>query len=660
MLSACGENNSVPPETHDQSVTGQSRTDRTLISRADLFGEPVQFQGRISPDGAKVSWLGLRDGALNLFVADADNTTPPRQYTFGKDGVETHRWTPNSAYILYTRSFAETKTTQVFALNVQTGKVRNVAPTKAGDSAWLKDVSKNWPNSALISLRRKGEKRPALYRVDLVNAQTALVANNPEYTYWVTDSDFVPRIGIKNNSDGGQTWVAMREGGNNLPLFSVDPKHVQSTRPQQIDATSTNLYLIDGREKPFSALARIDLQTGERQVLAKGLDGDIAETLFHPITAEPLAYFTNGTLPKWHAFSADFQGILDRLEDTLGPRFFILAATNTAQQLVVYSDRPDHPGIYSLYDLDEDKISTLFETMPGLAQYTLAPSDLVKIKARDGFELITYFTRAQGDNPGAAPLVLIPQPMINSRMRYGFDSRVQWLSNRGYNVLEVNTRGASQLGQAYQQAGQGRGILRAKEDLEDAANAITQKGLADKNRIAGVSWINGARTILNFAAINNSPLRCVVALNPVIDVANILANVTDTKIARTFRNWLDSDGTAPDEALIREISPIYHAQDVKARVLILQNTANEVLDPNLTRNYVKAIRKAGGDAAMVYFPEFGKAFFEKGETLPNIALSEAFLAECLGGKAEPIGDTLDEITFEVNAGPGGIPGIDLQ
>ncbi|MDQ7019185.1 MAG: prolyl oligopeptidase family serine peptidase [Robiginitomaculum sp.] len=661
VLAGCKPKKPSTPQTPTATQeTTKPVTPNPLISRQDLFSNPVQYQGRISPDGAKVSWLALSDGALNLFVADADGSTPPKQYTFGKDGVELHRWTPNSAYILYAGTFADTKTTRVFALNVQTGAVRDLVPVNEGDYVWLVGVSKNWPNTALVRLRRAGQPNFDLYRINLESGEKTLVAKNPGFAYWVTDSDYVPRLGIRKNKNGSQTWIVLGPGGTALPLLSVKADDVPRTRPEQMDATSTSLYLIDGRDREFSAFTRIDLQTGEQEILATGKDGDIETTLFHPITAQPLAYFTNGPRPHWQSLSTGFQPILDQLEKTLGPRFFILAATNTAEQLVIYSDRPDQPGVYSLYDLEADKITTLFETMPALENRKLAKSEILKIQARDGMELTAYFTPARGEQPTRAPLVVLPQPWLNSRVEYGFDPRIQWLSNRGYNVLEVNTRGAVGLGKSYTEAGTGKGILLAKTDLEDAVNAVLDNELADKTRVAGFGWGNGGRMILNLAALKGSPLQCALVIDPIIDVQNAIMNGQQKGQAKRYIRWLAGTQGRPDPRLAKAISPLSHTNSIKASVLLLQSHTNAMLDPDLARQFVKDIRQNGGNAAMVYFPEITEKLFGQPEFIPYAALSEAFLAKCLDGQAEPVGNTLDTLTMEVNAGPAGVPGLKLR
>ncbi len=620
MLAACGPSRQEPQE-HNETTAATVRPDG-LISRKVLFANPVQFQGRISPDGAWVSWLALRDGALNLFVAPAGGTGKPRQVTFGTDGVEYHRWTPNSAYILYVRVSKDSGTSRVFALNVQTGAVRDLVPVTAGDNVWLKAVSANWPNTALIGLRREGQRFEDLYRVDLKSGRRTLIARNPGFDAWLTDSDFVPRLGVRRLKDGGQAWVLRAPDGRKTTLLQLSAPDAMRSRPLRLDTTSTGLYLIDGRRGPFSALKRLDLLTGEAAVLARGSDGDITRVLFHPVTGQPLAYLTAGPEPRWHALSRGFAPVLERLQDRLGAHFFILALTNTAQKLVVYYDRANQPGAYALDDLPAGRINTLFETMPDLKRMPLKPTQLVRVKARDGLDLVAYLTPARSKTPRQQPLLVMPQPGPGARLGNGFNQHVQWLSNRGYNVLEVNTRGAAGLGRVYALKGMGKDAVQAAaDDLADAAKAVLQQGLADGTRLAGLGWGKGGRTIFAYAASANPPLTCALVLDPALD------------------------GARPEQ--------------LNTRLLVLQSAAKENAAPAKVRQLVKAVRERGGDAALVYFPELKHNPLDGPAFVPFAALFEAYLADCLGGEAEPVGDSLDLLTFEINAGPGGVPGLKL-
>ena len=623
VLAACGPSQPGAPQQAQPAEARPARPDG-LISRALLFANPVQFQGRISPDGAWVSWLALRDGALNLFVAPANGSAAPRQVTFGKDGVEYHRWTPNSAYILFVRASKDSGTSRVFALNVQTGAVRDLVPESEGATVWLKAVSANWPNTVLVRLRHKGQRYFDLYRVDLKSGRRTLIARNPGFDSWLTDSDFVPRLGIRRLPGGGQVWMLRAPDGRETALFRLSAPDALRSRPLRLDNTSTGLYFIDGRTGPYSVLKRLDLLTGESRVLARGTDGDITQVLFHPVTGQPLAYLTAGPAPRWHGLSRGFSRVLARLQERLGAHFFILALTNTAQKLVVYSDRSNQPGLYSLFDLPADRITTLFETMPDLDRFALRPGRLLRVRAPDGLDLAAYLTPARGPEPRQQPLLVMPQPGPGARLGNGFNQHVQWLSNRGYNVLAVNTRGASGLGRDYLLKGMGKDALQAAGDLASAIRAVLKQGLADGARLGGLGWGKGAPVILDYAAHGAPPLNCALVLDPAVQ------------------------GAPPPE-------------QIRAALLVLQSGAKSAAKAKAAqaRRLVKAVRAAGGKAALVQFPESTHDPLDGPAFMPFAALAEAYLAKCLGGDAEPVGGSLDDLTIAVNAGPEGVPGLKL-
>jgi hypothetical protein len=43
-----------------------------LIARSALFGNPSQFQARLSPDGEWLTWLAPFESVLNVWLAPAD------------------------------------------------------------------------------------------------------------------------------------------------------------------------------------------------------------------------------------------------------------------------------------------------------------------------------------------------------------------------------------------------------------------------------------------------------------------------------------------------------------------------------------------------------------------------------------------------------------
>lgn len=93
LLSGCAT--STSPDT--RNTTTKRAIPVELVDRAMYFGNPECAQGRISPDGDRVSWLAPRDGVMNIWVASTDDLSSGQFVTNDSyRGIRSHFWAPNS------------------------------------------------------------------------------------------------------------------------------------------------------------------------------------------------------------------------------------------------------------------------------------------------------------------------------------------------------------------------------------------------------------------------------------------------------------------------------------------------------------------------------------------------------------------------------------
>lgn len=67
---------------------------------------------------------------------------------------------------------------------------------------------------------------------------------------------------------------------------------------------------------------------------------------------------------------------------------------------------------------------------------------------------------------------------------WGYDGEVQFLANRGYAVLQVNSRGSGGYGEKFEQAGYHEWGGKMQDDLTDAVQWAIAQGVADPARVA--------------------------------------------------------------------------------------------------------------------------------------------------------------------------------
>lgn len=659
VIGGCSQQETEPTTTLTQTP---QPTTPNYLPRKTLFQAPVQYQGRISPNGAKVSWLSYVDGALNLFIADSNAPDSARQYTFGDRGVEVHEWSSNSAYVLYTKKAGELHTLKTYSLNVYSGQTIALGDTEETVAVKLQKLSRNWPDTALVSITRPDQNYGDLYRINLRNGKSKPVHKNQNFIRWVADDDLVARIGIGQNPNKSQDWFLLLPDGTKQTLFHVKASQTNGTRPLRFDPSGTILYMLDQRGRQHSVFAKLDLAEGKIDVVGQVPGHSVQNVLFHPVTGRAMAWRFNADLPHWVAMEERFQTSLDLVKAELGPNFHILATTSDMQQLVLYSDRPDRPGKYSLLNRGQETITTMFETAPKSIIPEYSRTKLVQIPARDGFTLIGYLSpanRPNGVQSGPPPLIILPQPWPGSRMVYAYDPQIPWLNSRGYSVLELNTRGTGHLGIKYDKQMHGVYLKKSPKDLMDAAKWAVENGWADRNLISAIGTGFGGLNVLLAVSNPHNPFKCAVTLDAVIDVSETFKwlNQNNPHSAARLAKVLVDHRSNLDWSLMQKLSPRNQSAKISVPVLLLQSDRLPGVSVSTTTEYATALAGQQSQVTLAVLKGEFDVWYENKVVPPALAISEQFFAQCLGGIAEPFGADLDGLDIQLPVGAEHIFGL---
>ena len=98
----------------------------------------------------------------------------------------------------------------------------------------------------------------------------------------------------------------------------------------------------------------------------------------------------------------------------------------------------------------------------------------------------------------------------------------QFLANRGYAVLQVDFRGSTGYGRAFEQAGMGEFAGRMQEDLLDAVRWAVGAGIADPARVAIMGWSYGGYAALVGLTLTPEAFACGISLNGPTDLASLI------------------------------------------------------------------------------------------------------------------------------------------
>ncbi|MGF1462280.1 MAG: S9 family peptidase [Maricaulaceae bacterium] len=628
-----------------------------MIPRALLFGAPERFQGRISPDGSRISWLAPIGGALNLWTAPASAPDKARALTrIDGSGVLSHQWTADSARILYVADPADEGQARPFVIDVATGAERALlADLPDTADSYIAHVSADRPDEALLAHNGRDRDVFDLYRIDLSTLEIQRAARNPGFFEWVIDNDLEPRFGLTRTEDGG-ALLHIAEADDWLPVFRLPPEDVLNSRAVGFDATNTTLFYLDSEGRDKAALISVDLPTGEQRVLAQVDEADLKSVVLHPATRRPVAVSWSHKRKAWRGLEPEVERDFAALREQLSGDLTFLAATQDFSTWVLYEDDPLSPGAYWLFDRGARTVSKFFDVRPGLADAELADTEPVVIPARDGLKLVSYLTRPpEAQRTDGWIILLHPGPW--ARFEYGYSPEAQWLANRGYSVLSLNYRGSTGFGKAFLNAGDGEWTDAVLEDVIDARAWLIDQGLAAEDAVAvsGRGW--GGFLALSAMAHAPEAFTCAAAMDGFVDlVAFLSADAPARQFDQSlFRRRIGDLDSPQDYGRMVGRSPSFRAEAFRRPVFIAHAGAGPLAQADAVAAFTEALSSNATPVVEVLAQELSSLTQDPEVAIVAVAALEEFLAGCLGGRYEPAGSEARKTSLVLRKGEAVVP-----
>ncbi|CAI8764838.1 S9 family peptidase [Pseudomonas donghuensis] len=191
------------------------------------------------------------------------------------------------------------------------------------------------------------------------------------------------------------------------------------------------------------------------------------------------------------------------------------------------------------------------------------------------------------------------------------DPRIQYWTQRGFAVADLNYRGSSGYGRDYRQA---LHLRWGEIDVEDACAVVShlaERQLIDPQRAFIRGGSAGGYTTLCALAFHNV-FRAGASLYGVSD-PQALARATH-KFEGDYLDWLIGDPVADAERYQRR-TPLLHASNIKVPVIFFQGELDVVVVPEQTRSMLDALQANGIHAEGHFYPSERHGF----RTASNLA-----------------------------------------
>jgi len=611
-----------------------------LVPREVLFGNPTRTQARISPDGAHLSWLApSQKGVLNVWVQPADLGAAPRQVTADTErGIRRHHWSEDGRRILYLQDEGGDENWHLYAVDLEGSAVRNLTPFD-GVRAENLITDPVRPKQVLVGLNRRDPSVFDMYRIDLESGDLTLDTKNPgDVTGWLTDAQFHIRAAEATDPESGDTIIRVRDSEDQPWRELLRFPFGENGSAIGFDKDGDRLFMTSSLGSDTTRLVAVDVETGKvTDELAQDPQSDVSSVIAHPTEHRIQAVEFDYLKPRWEVIDEAIADDLAYLRD-LGEGTLIVGDRTLADGRWIVAFQPDDgPTSYYLYQREPRHAERLFVTRPELAEYRLAEMQPLVVTARDGLKLPSYLTRPPGIEGKELPMVLLVHGGPWARDDWGYDAQAQWLANRGYAVLQVNFRGSTGFGKAFLNAGnQEWGVGAMQHDLTDSVRWAVEQGIADPERICIFGGSYGGYATLAGLAFTPDLYACGVDIVGPSHIKTLFESIPPYWAPAKRELVLRVGDVENDQALNRRISPFFHAEQIEAPLMVLQGANDPRVKIAESNQIVAAMREKDLPVTYLVFPDEGHGFARPENRLDAFARIEQFLAEHLGGRAEPV------------------------
>ncbi|MBS27608.1 MAG: peptidase [Alphaproteobacteria bacterium] len=282
----------------------------------------------------------------------------------------------------------------------------------------------------------------------------------------------------------------------------------------------------------------------------------------------------------------------------VGDRIVFIGSSALAAPAVVAWDPATGTG---------DVLKSSLETAPDVVE--LSEPEAITFETTDGAVAYAFYYPARngaytGPDDAAPPLLVRGHGGPTGASSPSFSLAIQYWTNRGFAVLDVNYRGSTGFGREYREALYGAWGVADVDDMEAGAQHLVSRNLADPERLAIRGGSAGGYTALAALAFRDT----FSAGASLYGIGDLMTLARDTH--KFESRYLDRlIGPLPeDEQLYRDRSPIEHVNALNCPVIFLQGDEDRVVPPNQAEAMVDALDRKGIPVAYVLFEGEGHGF----------------------------------------------------
>ncbi len=586
-----------------------SSDDKQLLVSSDetgifnVYGLPAAGEGKqplttsTTDSTFAVSWFPTDSRALftadrggneinHLYVHEADGAT--RDLTPGdKSKAEFHGWSADKQHFFVTTNERDAK-----AFDLYRYATKDYARTLIfrNDAAWgISDVSPDGRYLALVKPRTSADSD--IYLVDL------------------TVKKHAPQLISKHEGNISHDVYSFTRDGKQL-VYSTDEfgEYTQAWSYDVATGARTPLIRADW-DISFVSFS----ESGRYRIW--GINQD-ARTVVHILDTQSNKEIELPDLPAGDLAQVRFSRSESRLA------------------LLVSSDTSPN-DVYTI-DLGANRSARLTHALnPKIQEADLVETEVVRYPSFDQLKIPSILYKPHtASATHKVPVLVWVHGGPGGQSRRGYSATIQHLVNHGYGVLAANNRGSGGYGKTFYHMDDRK---HGDVDLQDI--------VAAKKYLVGLDWVDPERVGIIGGSYGGYMVGAALAFSPdtfdvgidifgVMNWVRTLTNIPPWWAAFKESLYDEMGDPATDGERHRAISPLFHAKDIRAPLLVVQGANDPRVLQVESDEIIAAVRENGVAVEYVLFPDEGHGFTKRENKIKASNAYVTFLDKYLKPGAE--------------------------
>lgn len=569
------------------------------IPLEDFFRNSERTGYQLSPDGSYISYMAPYKDRLNVFVRRVDETDEHaiRITNETERSVAGYMWADNQR-LLYMKDTAGDENYQLYGVHRDGSDDRAYTAFDGVRTSLIDDLEEQ-PGVVMIGMNKRNPEVFDPYRLNIETGELTLLAENPgNIQGWMTDHDGRLRVATAI-VDGVNTQILYRDTEDEpfKPVLTTNFRDVVSF--MEFTPDNKEVYAATNLHRDKTILVRMNPATCEElEVLYENERYDIASISYSRKRKKLLSvYCTGHKEPVRHYFDAEEEQLRQRIKAHFPNQRYGIADTDKAEaNYLIYVGGDRTRGSYWHYNALTDEAKKIADLAPWIKSDEMNAMHPVCYTTRDGLQIEAYLTLPDGLTPDTAkqlPIVVNPHGGPWARDCWGYSSEVQFLSNRGYAVFQMNFRGSTGYGRHFLEASYKQWGLKMQDDITDGVKWLIEKGIANPNRIAIYGGSYGGYATLAGLTFTPDLYACGIDYVGVSNLFTFMQTIPPYWRPMLEMMYEQVGHPEHDADQLAATSPALHADKIKVPLFVAQGANDPRVNKAESDQMVEALRQRG-------------------------------------------------------------------